>query len=122
MLQSQINIDLQEKRYRKNHGFRKFFDTNLMRARIMPVHKEMLMEHTTGLDDVYYKPEQSEIMFEYLKAVDNLTINEKNKLRLQLEEEKEDHKKQLEKITSEIDSIKEEAMTRVIAKGEVKPL
>ena len=51
MLQSQINIDLQEKRYRKNHGFRKFFDTNLMRARIMPVYKEMLMGDTMRLDD-----------------------------------------------------------------------
>ena len=61
----------------QNHGFRKFFDTNLMRDRIMPVYKEMLMGHTMGLDDVYCKPEQSEIMFEYLKAVDNLTINEK---------------------------------------------
>jgi hypothetical protein len=42
---------------------------------------------------------------------------------LQLEEEKTNSQRQLEKITSETDSIKEEAMARVIiAKGEVKPL
>ena len=58
-------------------------------------------------------------MFEYLKAINFLTINWENKLRLQSEKEKKNHQKQLAKITSEIDSIKEEeAMARVIAKGE----
>ena len=60
-------------------------------------------------------------MFEYLNAVGSLTVNEDNRLRLQLEKEKENHQKQLAKITSEIGSIKE-AMARVAAKGEVKPL
>jgi hypothetical protein len=40
---------------------------------------------------------------------------------LKLKEEKEDHQRRLEKITAEIDSIKE-AMAKVMASGEVKPL
>ena len=42
--------------------------------------------------------EGSEVMFEYLNAVGSLTVNEDNRLRLQLEKEKENHQKQLEKI------------------------
>ena len=35
----------------------------------------MLVGHSTGLDSAYYKPSAGEILQEYLKAVDNLTIN-----------------------------------------------
>jgi hypothetical protein len=55
------------------------------------------------------------------KAVDYLTINEDNRLGLKLEEEKTRNEQTLQKLTSEIDSIKE-AMAKVIASGEVKPL
>jgi integrase len=63
------------------NGFRKFFDTNMIRAKVNPVVKEMLMGHTTGLDDNYYRPSQQEVLDEYLKAVDLLTINEENRLK-----------------------------------------
>jgi hypothetical protein len=46
-------------------------------------------------------------MIEYLKAIDFPTINEENRLRLQLEEEKTNSQRKLAKITAEIDSIKE---------------
>jgi hypothetical protein len=69
----------------------------------------------------YYRPEHSEVMFEYPKAVEFLTIDESNRLRLKLEEEKTRNEQALQRLTSEIDSIKE-AMIKVLAKGEIKPL
>jgi integrase len=65
------------------NGFRKFFNTNLVRAKVNPAVKEMLMGHSLPirLDVNYYRPGQDEILQEYLKAVDLLTINEENRLK-----------------------------------------
>lgn len=68
------------------NGFRKFANTNMVRAKVNPVVKEMLLGHTTGLDDNYYRPSQEEVLEEYLKAIDLLTINEENRLKIKVEE------------------------------------
>jgi hypothetical protein len=77
-------------RIRKNvkltAGFRKFFDTQLIYARVEPRTKELFMGHSIGLDDHYFTPGDTYVLQEYLKAVDNLTINEENRLRIKVEE------------------------------------
>jgi integrase len=67
-------------------GFRKFFDTQLIYARVEPRTKELFMGHSIGLDDHYFTPGDTYVLQEYLKAVDNLTINEENRLRIKVEE------------------------------------
>jgi len=64
-----------------SHGFRKFATTNMIRAKVNPEAREMLLGHSIGLSDSYYRPDSNEILTEYLKAVDMLTINEENRLR-----------------------------------------
>jgi formylmethanofuran dehydrogenase subunit D len=36
------------------------------------------MEHTIGISNSYYKPSEREILDDYLKAINILTINENN--------------------------------------------
>jgi integrase len=67
-------------------GFRKFFDTQLIYCRVEPRTKELLMGHSIGLDDHYFTPGESYVLQEYLKAVDFLTINEENRLRIKVDE------------------------------------
>jgi hypothetical protein len=67
-------------------GFRKFFDTQLIYSRVEPRMKELFMGHSIGLDDHYFTPGESYVLQEYLKSVDNLTINEENRLRIKLDE------------------------------------
>lgn len=74
------------KNVRLTAGFRKFFDTQLIYAAVEPRTKEMFMGHSIGLDDHYFKPGENYILHEYLKAVDNLTISEENKLKLRVKE------------------------------------
>ncbi|MGC2681664.1 MAG: site-specific integrase [Candidatus Nitrosopolaris sp.] len=74
------------KNVRLTAGFRKFFDTQLIYARVEPRTKEMFMGHSIGLDDHYFKPGHNYVLQEYLKAVDNLTINEENRLKIKVEE------------------------------------
>jgi integrase len=63
------------------NGFRKFANTNFVRAKVNPAVKEMLMGHSIELDDNYYRPSQEEVLSEYVKAVDMLTINDENRLK-----------------------------------------
>ena len=72
------------KNVRLTAGFRKFFDTQLIYAKVEPRTKELFMGHNIGLDDHYFKPGEDFILQEYLKAVNNLTINEENRLRKEI--------------------------------------
>jgi len=72
------------------HGFRKFFNTALMNADVHPAMKELLMGHSLKLDDFYYdknsKKSKQKLLDEYVKAIDNLTISEENRLGLKVKE------------------------------------
>lgn len=69
------------------HGFRKFVTTNMIRAKVNPEAREMLLGHRLpGTTGSYYRPDESELLQEYLKAVDLLTINEENRLKKKVEE------------------------------------
>jgi len=61
------------------HGFRKFFTTQLINSKVNPEIREMLLGHKIGLASCYYRPTQEEMLKEYEKGIDNLTINAKNR-------------------------------------------
>jgi integrase/recombinase XerD len=72
------------KNVRLTAGFRKFFDTQLIYAKVEPRTKELFMGHNIGLDNHYFTPGEDFVLGEYLKAVNNLTINEENRLRKEI--------------------------------------
>jgi integrase len=63
------------------HAFRKYFNTCLANCDVNVTIKEMLMGHSVGLDDSYYRPNEKQLLTEYLKAINELTIHEENRLR-----------------------------------------
>jgi integrase len=67
------------------HGFRKFFNTALVRAGVKPVVVEILTGHTIGLQKNYLRLDEAEVLAEYLKAVDLLTIGREKSLLKQVE-------------------------------------
>ena len=73
------------KEVKRLHGFRKFFTTQLVHAKVIPEIREMLLGHKIGLASAYYKPTEDEILAEYMKAIDNLTINPENRLKRKVE-------------------------------------
>lgn len=60
--------------FKSTHGFRKFFKSNCEQV-MKSLHVEMLMGHNTGLAKNYYRPNENEILEDYLKAINILTIN-----------------------------------------------
>ena len=58
-----------------------------------PINVEITMGHNIGISSSYYKPTEKEVLEDYLKAVDLLTINRnEQKLAKQVEELKEKSK------------------------------
>lgn len=88
------------------HGLRKFFDSNMVRANIHPMQLSALMGHREGLQAAYNRPLHEELLAEYTKAIDHLTINEENKLRIRVndleQKEREIEKRIREQVRKEV--------------------
>src|SRR5437588_51061 len=72
-----------------SHGLRKFFDTTTTVAGLNPLYVEMLMGHKLGLKASYFRPtpkdllEGNDKMIGYVGVIDELTIGEENRLKLE---------------------------------------
>ncbi len=106
---------LSHKRDRKEiaiaHGFRKFFTTQCINAKINPEIREMLLGHKIGLASCYYRPTQEDFIQEYMKAVNRLTINEENRLKHKVEI-LEIEKSQLATLQVDFEKLKKQVMKR----------
>ena len=73
------------------HGFRKYFETTSRLAGMDLLLINRCMGHSSGLEDSYLKLSEDQIlegndkMIGYIGAIDELTINEENRLRKQVE-------------------------------------
>lgn len=67
------------------HGFRKWFKTRCENAGVKPIVTELLMGHSVGISDSYYRPTEKDLLEEYQKAIDALTISNENRLKTQVE-------------------------------------
>jgi integrase len=88
---TKIELSIEGKRqYRKvvarTIGFRKLVNTTMVRCKVDPLIKEMLLGHHTGLEENYYRPEEQDLLDQYLKCADMLTVNNEYRLRRKVEE------------------------------------
>lgn len=93
-----------------DHGFRKYFNTMLRRAKVDYLDKEDMMGHKIGLEKHYerYQEEDFERFPEYQKAITFLTISDEERIRLENEKLKEE-KSELEKTKEKL----EDTVTKV---------
>jgi len=80
-----------------DHGFRKYFNTMMRRAKVNYLDKEDMMGHKVGLEKHYerYQEEDFERFPEYQKAISFLTISDEAVLRFENQQKQEE----LEEIT-----------------------
>lgn len=69
------------------HGFRKWFKTKMENSGAKPIITEMLMGHSVGISDSYYRPSERDLLEDYLKAVNSLSILETTELKAQVAEQ-----------------------------------
>jgi integrase len=87
------------------HGLRKSFSTFALNSKMDIIKRRMLEGHSVGIDEHYCKPSQADLLEEYMKGVDNLTINEENRLKRKVQK-LEVEKTQFERLASEIEALK----------------
>lgn len=84
-IRSQLEEGRKRYPFATDHGLRKFFKTRCEMAGMKSINIEILMNHSTGISDSYYRPQENEILEDYLKAIDGLTINKNNSDILEME-------------------------------------
>jgi len=91
-----------------DHGFRKYFNTMLRRAKVDYLDKEDMMGHKVGLEKHYerYQEEDFERFPEYQKAIPFLTISDEERQKIKIEK-LEQKKTELERKEKEIENLKE---------------
>ena len=114
-LRDQMKAGTRRYEVKLDHGFRKYFNTMMRRAKVNYLDKEDMMGHTTGLEKHYerYNEEDFERFSEYEKAIPFLTVSDTERVRLekrQLEREKtelEIKNRELEDMKLEIEKIQQ---------------
>jgi hypothetical protein len=92
-VRNQLDQGQKRHEFKGVHGFRKYFETH---CQLVMNHNniKMLMAHSLGESGNYHRPTETQILEDYLKAVDLLTVNEENILSKRINELQE---KNLEK-------------------------
>lgn len=78
----------------------------------MPIHIEILMGHSVGISDSYYRATENELLDDYMKAVDFLTINEENRLKIKLEQTVQIERSQIESLKVDFERFKDEVLKK----------
>jgi len=73
-IRKQLEKGKRRHEFQTDHGFRKYFKT-LAERHMKSLHVEILMGHSTGLADNYYRIPEDELLTEYLKAAPDLSIS-----------------------------------------------
>jgi hypothetical protein len=60
--------------FQADHGFRKYFKT-MTERHMKSLHVEILMGHSVGLSDNYYRISEKELLEEYFKAIPDLSVS-----------------------------------------------
>ena len=84
-IRKKSNLKRNRYEFQTDHGFRKWFKTRCEISGMKSINIEILMGHSIGISDSYYKISEEELLKEYLKALDFLIINSKNQLQKQVE-------------------------------------
>jgi hypothetical protein len=93
------NPELESQRFNRSeimrcHGFRKFFETNAFKAGMDHIYIRRLLGQKSGLEDAYLKLKEEELLegdskhVGFIGIIDQLTINEENRLKRKVQEYK----------------------------------
>jgi hypothetical protein len=80
------NLKKNRYEFQTDHGFRKWFKTRCEIAGMKSINIEILMGHSVGISDSYYRVTEGELLQDYLKAIDHLTISNENQLQKEIKE------------------------------------
>ena len=93
-----------------SHGLRKRFNTILkMNKEINISIAEKLLGHSSSvqLDNVYFTPSKEQLFNEYQKAITDLLLDEKHKLKIKIEELESDKDNRIQQLENKLETLSE---------------
>jgi integrase len=102
--------------FQADHGFRKFFNTHAEQT-MKPINVEILMGHSIGISDSYYRPSENTLLEDYLKAIPDLTISKEYRSIMDADKLRA-HGSGIEENRTEIEHLKEE-IRRIKLRNEI---
>lgn len=103
------------------HAFRKFTTTQFVHSSLNPEIREMLLGHSIGLTGVYYRPSDNDLLKEYVKAMDLLTIDPTFRLKNKIivlegrEKEIESMKENVKQLEQKLEQYRTEKLLRTLS-------
>jgi integrase len=92
-LRKKLEVGKKRHPFPTNHSLRKYFKTRCELAGMKPINIESMMGHSTGISDSYYRPTENDLLQDYLRCADALTVqNEESVLQKQVEDLREKSK------------------------------
>ena len=67
------------------HSFRKWFKTRSENGGMKPINVEILLCHSVGISSSYYRPTEIDLLEDYLKIVDLLTFDKREKMQKEIQ-------------------------------------
>ena len=102
-----LSLGTKRHEWKAAHGFRKFYKSRTEQV-MRPINVEITMGHDIGVSASYYKPTEQEVLQDYLKAIDILTIKTSKivlqKQMLELKEKTKDYESLIESKLQQKDS------------------
>ncbi|MDN5846730.1 MAG: hypothetical protein L0H53_10710 [Candidatus Nitrosocosmicus sp.] len=77
------------------HCYRKWFKTRCEMAGMKPINVEILLSHNVGISNSYYKPTENDLLEDYLKVTNLLSIDKQSKLEAELQGYEERNKEEV---------------------------
>jgi hypothetical protein len=85
-IRKRLELGKRRHEFQADHGYRKWFKTQCELSGMKSINIEVLMGHSIGISDSYYRITEKDLLNDYLGAVAHLTINENNILRRQIKD------------------------------------
>lgn len=94
---------------KQSHGFRKFAITQMIKTKVDYSTREYLVGHraSRGLDYNYDRTPEEDRLQEYLKAVDLLTINSENRLKLKIHQLESEHSTEWKQLKEQMNELRD---------------
>ena len=84
-IRKKSNLKRDRYEFQTDHGFRKWFKTRCEMSGMKSINIEILMGHSIGISDSYYKIPEDELSSQYINALYFLILNRKNLLKKEVD-------------------------------------
>lgn len=98
--------------YSALHSLRKWFKTRCEIGGMKPINIEILLSHSVGISNSYYRPTETDLLEDYLKVSGLLVIDKEARLERELKTSEQQVKEKLQERDEEIRKIKEEVQSK----------